>query len=127
MQQSNQQKLEEDCIVMTDELRDQLLRERRPPAHLFDFQVPVARDENLSRDWTPTIGDFSLRFDGHGVIYQKSFDGQHWLKAISTAYTKEYVQEMVHTGAWDLLRYDAEVVSWYFQQKSDENISFSTS
>ena len=127
MQRTTQQGPEEDIIVMTDKLREQLLRERKQPAHVFDFQVPVARDENVSRDWTPTSGDFSLRFDGNGAISQKSFHGRHWLNAVSTAYTKEYVGEMVHTGAWELLHYDTEVVSWYFRLRKHENMYFSNS
>jgi hypothetical protein len=116
MKERNQKEPEEDFIVMTDTLRDQLLQSRKPE-HLFDLQVPLARDENLSVDWVPVTGDFSLHFDGKGVIYQISFDGRRWQKATPTSFTKEYVQEMVHTGAWELCEYNAEVWNWYFRQK----------
>ncbi len=106
---------EDDYIVMTDALRNKLLRNRKP-GYLFDFQVPLARDERLSKDWTPTTGDFSLRFDGKDVIYQQNFDGRRWQNAVATSLTKEYVQEMVHTGVWGLLEYNAEIPPiWYFR------------
>ncbi len=110
---------EDDYIVMTDALRNKLLRSRKP-GYLFDFQVPLARDEHLSKDWTPTAGDFSLRFDGKGVIYQQRFDGQRWQNGVATSLAKEYIQEMVHTGMWELLEYNAEVPPmWYFRVLGD--------
>src|SRR5258708_21567620 len=111
---ANQPAPDDDYIVMTDVLSKKLLRNRKP-RYQFDFQVPLARDEDLSRDWTPRAGDFALFFDGKGVICQQNFDGQRWQIVFSTSLTKVSVEEMVHTGVWELLEYDAELPVWYFR------------
>ena len=118
---AQQPESQDESTVMTDALAKKLLRNCKPK-HLFNFQVPLARDENLSKDWTPAAGDFSLWFNGKGVIYQQDFDGQRWQPGVATSLTKASVEEMVSTGAWELVEYmqSTEMPMWYFRISGED-------